>query len=766
MVSERGVFLYMDMKPRVKILNDEHEEKASCFFDSFKNQKSPKDPELLRKAAAEFKQSSNPESKEIAQFLEALYLREKGLQEKDHKKAANFLIKSYSAFLKDKRTFKEAQHVLLQFYQRKIEINHVEGKNSTEIFLKRANVYKALGREDGYHAEMSLYCLYQSTDSIQNLQSAVKKLEEAVKHAKLSKKEEIIHKMEGILHKIKSYNSTNLEDAIREIEKEIESIDKTSDKLGKEVALGDLSFLKSKFEKASDKRATLIEEAASYYEKAGMQPRAHQMLGDAYQLRGNSSSLLEEHHDDYYQKASEEYGKAGNIRMQKWLEGHHHIALATKEGVIADNNEAFRNHLMAANHAYRDAGNIGGVQFTAGIGIFLEAIRAEYPKSLELFKAAAECLDNVSEKFLAAFARSEVARILASKSDSEKERDQHMLEEKNYLERAIIEVEKKDRKQTTSLPAALDKISPEILTHLSKARLEELNGFLEKNRELEKAHFNRAKQEYLAIQNSTAYQTLILSGLGWANLFLEDISAAKKYFDSLENIDPDNPHVKSGKEALDKLLQVKYSPEAESYLIKKRLAMPLIVSLSNDVSLVKNDVPYPSEFFNICLAIIKRSCNQMERYKPNFFSSDEPSLRNEVLIIANSVAEVGLGATLTGETFTGKGKSDIFAKDSQEQNDYFIGESKIWKSPSEYKQGFKQLTDRYLTASNRAGVLVNFVKTGKMSEVVEKAIAAIKGMDRDAKIHHVDSTTFVSEHTEYGIIFHHLVDLIPNRNIA
>lgn len=711
----------------------------------------------------EIKQSSNPEGKEIALLLEAWHLREKGIQEKDSRKACRYLIKSHSAFSKDKRMSKDAKKVLIEYYKRKLVVLHLEGKRSTSVFLKIANVYKELGNIKEHHAFMSLYCLYDSTDNLKNLPVAVEKLKKGLKHANKSGKKEISYKMKGIFHKLKSYSSSTPKEAIKELRKEIRAIEKTSDKFGHETALGDLSFLKSRIEKKPVKRVTLLEDAATYYKKAGMQNRAHQLMGDVYQIKGNNCSPSDKKHADYYQKAATEYGKAGNIRMQKWLQGHYEIALGTKLGMLAGNNKVFRRHLIAANHMYKEAGNIGGVQFTAGLGIFLAAVRADYPNSLKLFSAAAECLESVKENFLAAFARSEVARINASKSRKKVDRINFMKEERNYLERAIIEDKKRSTKQTIIFPVGGVKISPKVLAHLSKARLQELNGFLENDRELAKKYFRRAKQEYSSIESSGAFQKQVLPGIAWVNLFLENIAEAKKYFEKLEKIDLKNPHVKVGLEALDKLIEVKYSKQSENYLIKKRVSTPLVISLADDVSLIVDDKPYPTEFFNLCLAMVKRSCNQIERHKSNFFTSDEESIRNEILMLSNSVAEEGLGATLTGETFTSKGKSDIFAKNSQEQNDYFIGESKVWRSSSEYKKGFNQLTDRYLTAADRAGFLVNFIKHGKISDVLEKAVTAVMDVDPKAKINKIDGKNFISVHREYGFIFHHLVDLVKVR---
>ncbi len=610
---------------------------------------------------------------------------------------------------------------------------------------------------------MSLYSLYDSTDDLRNLPQAVEKITKGLEHAKKSGKKEMVHKMEGILHKLKSYNSKTFEEAIRETEKEIEAIEKTSDKFGKETAIGDLNFLKARAERKPAQRISLLEESAKFYEKAGMTQRASQLKGDVFQIKGNITSPQDKKHAEYYKKASVEYGKAGNKRMEKWLEGHYEVALATKLGILVDNKEEFEKHLLSANHSYKEAGNVRGVQFTAGVGLFLEAVRAEYPKSIKLLEASAHCLESVGERFLSSFAKSEISQQLTSKAKTREERVRLMREEKNHLERAVIESDKKSSKQEVNFPIGEVVVSSDILKGLNRARLHELNGFLEEDRDLSKKHFLRAKQEYLSLENCGAFQMQILPGIAWVNLFLEDIVGAKEYFNKVKAIKPESAHVEKGMEAVDKLIEVKYSQETNDYLIKTRLSIPLLQHLSDDVFLVRDDKPYPSRFFNLCLAIVKKSCGQIERYRSDFINESEPSLRNKVLIFSNSLASDGLGTSLTGESFTCEGKSDIFAVNPRDDKDCFIGECKIWSGNSGYEGGFNQLVARYLSSADKAGVLVNFVKKGNMRDIVEKAINAIKEKDKKAKIVKIDNKNFVSTHDEYGMIFHHLVDLIPSK---
>ena len=747
--------------PKGKVFHDEQEMRGSDYLDEFKKQK-VKNPELIRKAAEEFRQSSNPEGKDISQFLTAWYWREKGVLEKDDKKACTYFLKSATAFNKDKRTTNEAKKIMLEFYKRKLDISHATNSDPTEFFMKRAKIYKELGQEKEYNVEMCIYYIFASTHNVRELNQAISLLEKSVKHAELSGVEEFASKARGMLHKLKSHASSTLEEAIKEIKEELEEIEKTSDKFGKETALGDLHFLNSQAETAPEKKISLLEQAAEYYDKAKMPERAHTIRGDIYQFKANKTKATDKDHADLFKLASEEYGKAGNIRMQKLLAGHYEVALATINGVFGDNSKEFKDRLVAANHLYKDAGNVGGVQFTAGIGVFMEASRAKYPDSVKLFQVAAECLESVKEYYLAAFAKSEMLSQKASRAVSKEEQDALMLEEKNYLEKAIIENKKRSSSQSIQFPVDGVMVQPKIFDGLNKARLHELNGFIETDGDIRKKYFLRAKQEYLSLESSGAFASTVLSGIGWASLFLEDASDAKKYFEKLQKIKPDNPHVKLGLEAVDGLIKVKYSKGATDALIRKRVSQPLMMELGEDISLVKNGEPYPSEFFNLCLAMVKDSCSQIERFRKNFFNSDEPTIRNQILMLSNSVAGKGLGINLTGETFTGEGKSDIAAVNPENHNDYFLSECKIWQSAGEYKKGVNQLVGRYKTQTDKAAVLINFVKEGKFSEVMEKSIQSVKDLDPEAAINVVDEKNFLSTHKEHGIIFHHLVDLIDS----
>lgn len=749
------------LQMHMEVYSDGHEMNAVNLYKQYFEKK--EDPELLRKASDEFNKSSNPEGKDIAQLLTALYWREKGIVEKNDRKACIYLLKSATVFRKDKRSVEDAKKVMLEFYKRKLDISHKKNTDPSDFFMRRARIYKELGQEKNYHVEMSLYYIFASTHNVRDLNQAISLIEKAVEQAELSTVEEIATKARSILHKLKSYASPTLDAAIKEIEEELKEIEKTSDKFGRETALGDLHFLSSQKEQKLESKIQLLEQSADYYEKAGMPDRAYSLRGDILQYKARNSKPPTKEHAELYKKASEQYGKAGNVRMQKLLEGHYEIALATVNGVLGDNSMEFQERLVAANHLYKEAGNVGGVQFTAGIGLFMEASRANYPDSVKLFEVAAGCLDSVREFFLAALARSEMLSQKASKAKDKKEQNALMLEEKNYLEKAIIEDSKRDQSKSIQFPVDGVMVQAKVFDTLNKARLDELNGFLENDEKLRKAHFAKAKQEYLSLESGGAFSTLVLSGIGWASLFLEDASDARKYFEKLQKIKPDNPHVKLGLESIDKLLKLKYSQAATQEVIRTRVAQPLRIELGQDITFLKNGEPYPTEFFNLCLAMVKDSCAQIERYRKSFINSDEPTIRNQVLMLSNSVAGKALGTNLTGETFTGEGKSDITGINSENNKDYFISECKIWASPGEYKNGFNQLVGRYKTQTDKAALLVNFVKSGSFSEVKEKAINAIKELDQEAKITDVDDENFISNHKDHGMIFHHLVDLIESK---
>jgi hypothetical protein len=754
----------MDIKPPAgEVFTDEHEMRASHFMDQFKAQKE-KNPELLIQAANEFQQSSNPEGKDISQMLHAFYLSEKGKLEKDNRKACRYFLKSATEFGKDKRSTMQAQEIMLLFYKRKIDFLHLTGQKPTDIFRKQANVFKKLGKEDQYNIAMSLYYLYLSTDDMRDLKKSISLLETAIEHAKQSGKQDMVVKLEGILHKVKSYASPTLPQAIAEIEEEIKSIEKTSDKYGLETALGDIRFLKSRGETDPEQKIHLLEEAATYYEKSPFSSRAHNIRGDILQYRANKLPAQHKQHADLYKAASEEYAKAGNHRMEKWLSGHYEVALATQLGILAEDNIQFKKHLLEANHQYMEAQNPGGVQFTAGIGLFLEASRAKYPDSVKFLKEAAQCLDSVGEHFLSSFAKSEIFNQESANTKDEKERERLMVEEKNYLERAIIEYAKRqDEQNGIRFPVGGIQIEPSVLGHLNNARLHELNGFLEKNNDLQKEHFIKAKEEYLAVENTGAFETLVLSGIGWSSLFLHDIVDSKKYFERLKEKNPSSPHVKAGLEAIDNLIKVKFSKESVNYQMRKKLSLPMLIPLVDDLMIVKDGKPHPTDFFEICFALIRDAGSNVERYRHDFQGHTEPALRNQLLMLSSGYVSKGLGGSFTGESFTAEGKSDIMAINNEDNKDRFIAECKIWKSRAYYKEGFEQLVGNYLTSQESAGVLITFVKNGDLPKIVNNSMETVKEIDAEAVVHQIDEKNFVSSHKKYGLIFHLFVDLILSK---
>src|SRR5437870_3395853 len=107
-----------DKPNEIEIYYDDHEQKAERFYEDFMQKKGP--PELLLIASKEFALSTNPEAEQIAILCKGLYFREKGVNEKDHKKAGKLLLKSMSELKKVGNNEDIIKKIELEFLKRKI----------------------------------------------------------------------------------------------------------------------------------------------------------------------------------------------------------------------------------------------------------------------------------------------------------------------------------------------------------------------------------------------------------------------------------------------------------------------------------------------------------------------------------------------------------------------------------------------------------------------------------------------------------------------
>ncbi|MFY9714801.1 MAG: hypothetical protein WAK00_15145 [Microbacterium sp.] len=104
---------------------------------------------------------------------------------------------------------------------------------------------------------------------------------------------------------------------------------------------------------------------------------------------------------------------------------------------------------------------------------------------------------------------------------------------------------------------------------------------------------------------------------------------------------------------------------------------------------------------------------------------DEESIRDVLLFILN---ENWQGA-VTGETFVGKGKTDILLR--WKDRDAFIGECKFWKGEQALADGLTQLLELYTVWRATRVALILFIRDIKdVSKVIDKARGVITGHAR------------------------------------
>lgn len=112
------------------------------------------------------------------------------------------------------------------------------------------------------------------------------------------------------------------------------------------------------------------------------------------------------------------------------------------------------------------------------------------------------------------------------------------------------------------------------------------------------------------------------------------------------------------------------------------------------------------------ISFIDNQGRQFENTPSSFKDFDEDAFRNTLLVNLNSIFE----GKATGETFSKKGKTDIYL--NIEAGKILIFECKIWGGESQYNKAINQIL-RYVTWRHNFGIIVTFVRRKNFSKVVE-----------------------------------------------
>lgn len=267
---EQGTTQDTIVKPEIEMYHDEHDKKGSDLYEKYiKN----KNLTCLFQASQEFRLSSNPEGKKIADFAKAWYYREVGILEPDDKKASTLLLKSLTQMRKLGEKDDIAQAIELEYLKRKLGSLAKEGKEpELKLHLRRADLFKKRGQLKAYNQEMSIYYMRHVTSNADKMtdEEILKNTDLMLSHAKLGEGEELLHKTKGLYHQIRAKHIHNPKQSMKEFQLALDEVDKTSDKFAKDMIENDYNMAKAMTTYSLPKRQALLREAAKGYAKRGL----------------------------------------------------------------------------------------------------------------------------------------------------------------------------------------------------------------------------------------------------------------------------------------------------------------------------------------------------------------------------------------------------------------------------------------------------------------------------------------------------------------
>jgi len=197
-------------------------------------------------------------------------------------------------------------------------------------------------------------------------------------------------------------------------------------------------------------------------------------------------------------------------------------------------------------------------------------------------------------------------------------------------------------------------------------------------------------------------------------------------------------------------------------LKKKQSAGAQVVRVAHTplVQRVKPKPTLPEEYvldearINDIIALLDNQAKSFEQTPKAFKELGEEDLRDILLSNLNSVFEGGA----TGETFSKKGKTDIYLKIAK--GNILICECKIWGGKALYDETIDQLRG-YLTWRHNYGIMITFANTKDFTKVLKESGGAIQAHSSYTNgFRKVGDTHFVSNHKvdddDKQVKIHHL----------
>jgi len=141
------------------------------------------------------------------------------------------------------------------------------------------------------------------------------------------------------------------------------------------------------------------------------------------------------------------------------------------------------------------------------------------------------------------------------------------------------------------------------------------------------------------------------------------------------------------------------------------------------------------------ISFLDNQGKQFEKTPKSYEGMEEESLRDILLVNLNSIFE----GKATGETFSKKGKTDIYLNINK--GNILVFECKIWKGDSLYHSTINQLRG-YLTWRYNFGVMITFSRNKNFSEILEQIEKILKNDESYiGGYKKISETHFISRHS-------------------
>ncbi|MBP9839159.1 MAG: hypothetical protein KBC84_10670 [Proteobacteria bacterium] len=272
---------------------------------------------------------------------------------------------------------------------------------------------------------------------------------------------------------------------------------------------------------------------------------------------------------------------------------------------------------------------------------------------------------------------------------------------------------------------------------------------------------NRSEEEIAReVQNSIIR---IRQLIDWKNSDIEkNNNQLKSYIVSVINVRKEG--IASNKEKIDSLnkiinIPLKQKPNPAATAIK--ISYKPLVERVKPTPTLPEDYRIDRDRVTDVITLLDNQARNLEQASSAVRSLGEEDLRDLLLTNLNSIFE----GNATGETFSKKGKTDIFLK--IDKGNILVCECKVWAGKALYESTLNQLRG-YLTWRHNYAIMITFVRLKDFTKALKESELIIQSHESYLSgFKKINETHFVSNHkvddtdkeVEFHHLFYHLVDV-------